>query len=121
MEDLFDERMSIATIVNFFWYLTQYYASTQDLLARRILESPFIHVDETRLNIQGTDHYVWVFTDGKHVIFKMTETRETTIVHEFVSNYGGVLVSDFYPGYDSITCKQQKCLVHLIRDLNNDL
>jgi Transposase IS66 family len=51
----------------------------------------------------------------------MTETRETTIVHEFVSNYGGVLVSDFYPGYDSITCKQQKCLVHLIRDLNNDL
>jgi predicted RecB family nuclease len=49
MEDLFGERMSISTIVNFFWYLTQYYAATQDLLARHILESPFIHVDETRL------------------------------------------------------------------------
>jgi hypothetical protein len=51
----------------------------------------------------------------------MTETRETIIVHEFVSDYEGVLISDFYPGYDSVTCKQQKCLVHLIRDLNNDL
>jgi hypothetical protein len=24
-------------------------------------------------------------------------------------------------GYDAVTCRQQKCLVHLIRDLNNDL
>lgn len=32
-----------------------------------------------------------------------------------------MLISDFYGGYDAVTCRQQKCLVHLIRDLNNDL
>jgi hypothetical protein len=32
-----------------------------------------------------------------------------------------VLVSDFYAGYNAIPCPQQKCLVHLIRDLNGDL
>ena len=32
-----------------------------------------------------------------------------------------MLVSDFYPGYDSLPCEQQKCLVHLIRDINGDL
>jgi len=32
-----------------------------------------------------------------------------------------VLISDFFPGYDALTCRQQKCLVHLIRDINNDL
>ncbi len=32
-----------------------------------------------------------------------------------------MLVSDFYTGYDSITCAQQKCLVHLMRDANEDL
>ena len=32
-----------------------------------------------------------------------------------------MLVSDFYTGYDSITCSQQKCLVHLMRDINEDL
>jgi predicted RecB family nuclease len=121
MEDIFGERTSEITIINFMRHFAEHYAPTEKNLIQRILESPFIHVDETRLNIQGTDYYVWVFTDGKHVVFRMTETRETTIVQEFVSNYEGVLISDFYPGYDSITCKQQKCWVHLIRDLNNDL
>jgi Transposase IS66 family len=51
----------------------------------------------------------------------MTETREATIVHDFLSGYQGILISDFYPGYDSVKCRQQKCLVHLIRDLNEDL
>ena len=35
-----------------------------------------------------------------------------------LSHFGGVLVSDFYAGYDSINCAQQKCLVHLLRDIN---
>jgi hypothetical protein len=38
-----------------------------------------------------------------------------------LEEYDGVLVSDFYGGYDSVTRRQQKCLVHLIRDLNDDL
>ena len=121
MEDLFGERASEGTILNFMRHFAEYYAPTEKIQVQRILKSPFIHIDETKLNIQGTDHYVWVFTDGKHVVFRMTETRETTIVHEFLSNYEGVLISDFYPGYDSVRCKQQKCWVHLIRDLNEDL
>jgi hypothetical protein len=43
------------------------------------------------------------------------------IVHEVLVDYKGILISDFYPGYDSVQCKQQKCWVHLIRDINNDL
>ena len=86
-----------------------------------ILKSDFVHVDETKINIQGVDHYVWVFTDGKHVVFRMTETRESDIVREVLAEYKGVLVSDFYPGYDGIPCRQQKCIVHLIRDINDDL
>jgi len=35
-----------------------------------------------------------------------------------MKDFNGVLVSDFYTGYDSLDCKQQKCLVHLIRDMN---
>lgn len=39
-----------------------------------------------------------------------------------MSGYSGILISDFYAGYDSVKCGgQQKCWVHLIRDLNNDL
>jgi Transposase IS66 family len=53
--------------------------------------------------------------------FRLTETRETGFLQELLNGYQGVLVSDFYGGYDAITCRQQKCLVHLIRDLNDDL
>ena len=36
-------------------------------------------------------------------------------------DFKGVLVSDFYAAYDAIDCPQQKCLIHFIRDLNDDL
>ena len=121
MEDMFAERASLGTILKFFQRFAQYYAPTEHLLIQRLLQSPFIHADETKIDIQGTDYYVWVFTDGTHVIFKLTATREATIVHELLEHYEGILVSDFYPGYDAVPCRQQKCLVHLVRDLNNDL
>jgi hypothetical protein len=121
MEDLFHVHISGANIVDFLNGFARYYADTEQLLIQRILASPFVHADETTINIQGVDHYVWVFTEGTDVVFKMTETREETIVHEFLADYQGILISDFYPGYDSVKYRQQKCLVHLIRDLNEDL
>lgn len=30
-------------------------------------------------------------------------------------------MSDFYAAYDAIACPQQKCLIHLMRDLNDEL
>jgi hypothetical protein len=62
-----------------------------------------------------------VFTDGIHVVFRMTATREPDVVREVLNGYKGVLVSDFYPGFDSIDCRQQKCLIHLVRDINDEL
>ena len=46
--------------------------------------------------------------------------READFLRDLLKDFQGVLVSDFYPGYDSLPCQQQKCLVHLIRDLNDD-
>jgi predicted RecB family nuclease len=121
MEELFHETASAASIINFIESFADDYRRTESILVKRLRESPFVHVDETRLNIRGVDHYVWVFTDGRHVVFRLTEKRETTIVQELLSGYQGVLVSDFYPGYDGLPWRQQKCWVHLIRDINDDL
>jgi len=38
-----------------------------------------------------------------------------------LKDFKGVLVSDFYAAYDGIDCKQQKCLIHLMRDLNDEI
>ena len=40
---------------------------------------------------------------------------------DLLEGFRGVLVSDFYAAYDSVPCAQQKCLIHLMRDINEDL
>jgi Transposase IS66 family len=54
-------------------------------------------------------------------VYLWSPTREGSVAKEFLSGFSGVLVSDFYSAYDSIDCARQKCLVHLIRDLNEDV
>jgi len=55
------------------------------------------------------------------VIFRLQRTRETDFLKSLLAEFKGTVVSDFYGGYDALPCRQQKCLVHLIRDLNDDL
>lgn len=57
----------------------------------------------------------------EEVIYLYKPTREADFLHEFLRLFNGVLVTDFYSGYDSLECPQQKCLVHLMRDLNDYL
>ena len=80
-----------------------------------------MHADETKVGIDGKDGYVWVFTNLEDVAFVYSETREASTAQDVLRNFRGVLVSDFYAGYDSIDCAQQKCLIHLMRDVNEDL
>jgi hypothetical protein len=117
----FNEQISSKSFASFFRDFSNYYAETEQRISQRLLESPIMHADETPSNIRGTNQYVWVFTDGNYVIFKLRETREASIAHEFLAHYHGTLISDFYAGYDAVNCRQQKCWVHLIRDMNSDL
>lgn len=42
-------------------------------------------------------------------------------MQDLLKGFNGVLVTDFYAAYDGMECAQQKCLIHLIRDINQDL
>jgi hypothetical protein len=57
----------------------------------------------------------------EEVAYLYTSTREGETIQSLLQDFKGVLVSDFYAAYDSINCPQQKCLIHLIRDLNDDV
>jgi len=98
-----------------------YYEPTYRQLIDRIQTGRLIHADETKVSIKGRTGYVWVFTNLEEIAYIYTDTREGTVVGEMLENFGGVLVSDFYAAYDSPDCVQQKCLIHLIRDVNDDL
>jgi hypothetical protein len=73
------------------------------------------------VSIKGETGYVWVFTNLEEVAYIYSSTREGNTSAEILHGFSGVLVSDFYAAYDSADCAQQKCLIHLIRDMNDDL
>jgi hypothetical protein len=62
-----------------------------------------------------------VFASPEEVAYIYRTTRKTDFLHELLKDFKGVLITDFYTGYDSLPCLQQKCLVHLIRDINDSL
>jgi len=99
----------------------RYYENTYDAILGKLIHGDFIHIDETKVNVKGCREYVWVLTNMEEVAFMHTATREGHFLKELLKNFKGVLISDFYAVYDSIGCPQQKCLIHLIRDLNDDL
>jgi hypothetical protein len=119
--DLFSELLAPETAIGFVERFSEYYSRTEDLLLQGLLNGPVVQLDETKINIMGADEYVWVLTDNRRVFFRLQPNRETEFLKPLFSTFAGTVVTDFYGGYDALPCTQQKCLVHLIRDLNDDL
>ncbi|OFW25743.1 MAG: hypothetical protein A3H97_01940 [Acidobacteria bacterium RIFCSPLOWO2_02_FULL_65_29] len=97
------------------------YTETYEALLWKLRSGSLIHADETKISVGRNDGFVWVFANMEEVAFVYTETREAEMVQTFLKDFKGVLVSDFFAAYDGINCPQQKCLVHLMRDLNDAL
>ena len=90
-------------------------------MLRTILDGHVLQCDETSVRLQRGKGYVWVFTNLDTVVFRYMATRTGDFLVGMLKGFRGVLLSDFYTAYDSLPFPQQKCLVHLIRDLNDDL
>src|SRR5207249_508768 len=98
-----------------------FYEETRQMILDKITRGALVHVDETRANVKGKTGYVWVFTNLHEVAYLYSDSREGEIARTTLSSFKGVLVADFYSAYDSLLCPQQKCLVHLMRDLNDEV
>jgi len=95
------------------------YEGTYNALVKRLCNGRLIHADETKISVEGKSGFVWVFANMEEVAYVYSETREGVTPQNLLKDFTGVLVSDFYAAYDGIRCPQQKCLIHLIRDLND--
>jgi len=98
-----------------------FYEGAYENLIKKLTSGRLLHADETRVNLKAGVGYVWAFTNLEDVVYVYAASREGDLVHSLLKDFKGVLVSDFYAAYDSMNCPQQKCLIHLIRDLNEDL
>lgn len=121
LDDLFGFSVGGSTMQRFKKIAAEYYQEAYQGIIDKIKRGILIHVDETQVSFPGVSGYVWVFTNMEDVFFLYTPTREGDFLREMLADFKGVVISDFYGAYCYPDWIQQKCLVHLIRDLNDDL
>ncbi len=118
---LFDLPLTKSVVGNIKAQMAEKYTPTYQAILKQITKGNLIHADETKGVVLGGGHYIWVFANMATVAYVYSESRESTLLETLLDGFKGVLVSDFYAAYDSVQCPQQKCLIHLMRDINEDL
>ncbi len=122
LRELFGLSVRFQDIHVFKSIMANYYKETYLGIVRRLSQGALIHADETEVHLKRVGKgYVWVFTSLEEVAYVYRTSRDGKFLAKMFAGFSGVLVSDFYAAYDSLSCPQQKCLVHLIRDLNTQL
>ena len=121
LSEVFNYRLSPNIVAHFKERAARTYNCLYESLLSKILSGALIHIDETKISVKGANNYVWAMSNMENVICLYNSSREADMIKDKLSNFKGILVSDFYTAYDSISCPQQKCLIHLIRDINDDI
>jgi transposase len=96
-----------------------------DALREQMRASSVVHADETGWRENGQNGYAWVFaTPGAQGIryYEHDHSRGQAVVRRIIGPPDGqqstaCLVTDFYCGYNDYAGPQQRCWVHLVRDL----
>lgn len=88
-------------------------------IKQKVRASPVVNADETGWRENGKNGYCWGFSTPKVRLFLYKQTRKGQIVEEVLGkDYMGVLVSDFYGGYNIHYGEHQRCWAHLLKDIS---
>lgn len=110
--------MSQGGLVQMWHRLADILLAWYEEIAEDIQNAGVLHGDETGWRVNGKTHWLWCFTSKAATIFTIERSRAGPVVLAFIKEcFDGVFVSDFWYAYNVLTCVQQKCLVHLLREL----
>ena len=110
--------MSEGGLVQMWHRLADILLAWYEEIAEDIQNAGVLHGDETGWRVNGKTHWLWCFTSQTATIFTIERSRAGPVVLAFIKDcFDGVFVSDFWYAYNVLTCAKQKCLVHLLREL----
>jgi hypothetical protein len=91
-------------------------------LCEQMRSSPVVHADETGWREDGQGGYVWTFStpDGPEAVryFERDKSRSGHVAQRVLGLFRGILISDFFAGYNRYKGAHQRCWVHLLRGLH---
>jgi transposase len=131
LETIHRLRVSVGEIVYLLDQVRETTKASVEGLRDEARKSRVLHADETGWREDGRNGYIWSFStpgtpDGsggsKDAIryYERDQSRGQPVVRRVLGNqFKGVLVSDFYVGYNDYECRKQRCWGHLLRDLHD--
>lgn len=86
-------------------------------IKRKIRRATHLHIDETKIKIQGTTNWLWIFRSEKNVFFVIHKKRNKTVLDEILGyNYRGIIICDGLSAYEKYTKFLQRCWAHILRE-----
>ena len=118
LRGLFGVHISAGEITEVLHKVAEFAKATVQRILRRIRGSPHLHGDETGWREDGINGYLWSLSTDELRYFHFDRSRAGAVAKRLVGLcFGGVLVCDFYGGYNFHDGPIQRCWVHLLRDL----
>jgi len=118
LESLYGVHISLGEITEILHKVAGFVKATVQDILRKIRGSPHAHGDETGWREDGINGYLWSFSTPKLRYFHFERSRAGAVAQKLLGMcFSGVLVCDFYAGYNWYTGPIQRCWVHFLRDL----
>lgn len=91
----------------------------ESAILESLRSSHVVHMDETGWRIDGTNHWLWNLVNKRLAYYHIDRTRSGKAAQQIIgTDFNGTLITDFYSAYRKIKSKKQKCIVHLLREMD---
>jgi len=119
-KDLMDFKISKGAVYQALQRMSEWLQVEKKEILQMIRSSPQIHMDETGWKINGKRHWLWTAVNDRLAYYQIEKSRAAKVPKKILpTDYGGVLITDFYSAYRNLPGKKQKCLVHLLREMRS--
>jgi len=116
--ELYGLNLSRSTVLHMEDRVAREFGEHYRELRDEIRASKSVNFDDTGWPVNGAYRSLWAFVGEAAAWYTVRGTRSRAVVEETLGeDYRGVTGSDFYPSFDKLPYRQQKCLVHLLRDV----
>jgi len=117
-EKMFGLKIAISSIAGFRDQVAREAKPLYEKIKEQLKASQVIHADETGWRLDGDNQWLWKFSNKRVSLTHIDKSRGQKVVNDVLGEeYDGVLVSDFLSAYNKINSKKQRCLAHIMRDL----
>jgi len=86
-------------------------------IQKKIRRTTHLHIDETKIKIQGKTNWLWIFRSRNNVFFVIRRERNRNVLDEILGhNYRGIIICDGLSAYKEYSKYLQRCWSHILRE-----